>query len=326
MAIRRVPATVVTGFLGAGKTTLVNHVLNGSRDRRIGIVVNEFGEIGIDGELIVADENAIVEISNGCVCCTVRADLVSSILALLERYGDGLDHLIVETSGLADPAPVLQTFLADPDLRERVELNSVVVLVDALHAHGQLDDDIAVEQIALGDWILVNKTDAASRDDVESLRATLHQINPTATIDLTNQARIDVDSLYTRRTFSIDHLLTLEPDLLSDAPHDHEHDTTVQSCGFSIAEPLDADRFSRWANQLVQNNGTSLLRMKGVLNLAGEARRVIFHSVHMLMETRFDKPWANNVSRETRFVVIGRDLDEHAMEAGLRGCIATLDA
>ncbi|MGC7411448.1 CobW family GTP-binding protein [Pandoraea pneumonica] len=324
MTIRRVPATVVTGFLGAGKTTFVNHLLNCSRERRIGIVVNEFGDIGIDGELIVAEENAIVEISNGCVCCTVRGDLVTSIVTLLDRYGNDLDHLIVETSGLADPAPVLQTFLADAGLRERVELNSVVVLVDALHAQEQLNDDIASEQVAVGDRIVLNKTREASPEAVDALCTRLRQLNPAATIDLTNHAKVDADSLFSRRTFSIDHLLSVEPDLLTGDDHDHEHDTRVQSCGFRFPEPLDAARFERWANQLVQRRGASLLRMKGVLNLNGEGRRVIFHSVHMLMETRFDRPWNRDVLRETRFVVIGRDLDVGEIGEGLRACAAAI--
>ena len=323
MRIRKIPTTVITGFLGAGKTTLVNHVLEATRPTRIGIVVNEFGEVGIDGEMIVAEEEAIVEISNGCVCCTVRADLVTSVLALLERFGDGLERLIVETSGLADPAPVLQTFLADPDVRERVELESVVVVVDACHALSQLGDDIAREQVVFADRIVVNKADTATPAQIDSLQASLRQLNPTATLELATRAQIDVAALFSAKTFSIDHLLTIEPEILDEGEHAHEHDTSIQSCGFVIPGALDAVRFNRWANQLVQAQGASLLRMKGVLNLDGESRRLHFHSVHMLMDTHFGKAWARDGLRESRFVAIGRSLDVQALRDGLLGCVAT---
>lgn len=321
MRIRKVPTTVITGFLGAGKTTLVNHVLDATQPMPIGIVVNEFGEVGIDGKMIVAEEEAIVEISNGCVCCTVRADLVTSVLALLARFGDRLERLIVETSGLADPAPVLQTFLADPDVRERVELESVVVVVDACHAQAQLSDDIAREQIVFADRIVVNKADAATPAQIESLQATLRQLNPAATHELATHARIDVPVLLSTKTFSVDHLLTLEPDILDDG--EHEHDTSIESFGFVIPGALDPLRFNRWANQLVQAQGLSLLRMKGVLNIDGETRRLHFHSVHMLMDTHFGKAWARDELRESRFVAIGRGLDAHALRAGLLGCVAS---
>jgi G3E family GTPase len=322
MRLRKVPTTVITGFLGAGKTTLVNHVLDATRPMPIGIVVNEFGEVGIDGEMIDAQEEAIVEISNGCVCCTVRADLVTSVLALLDRFGDGLARLIVETSGLADPAPVLQTFLADPDVRERVELESVVVVVDACHAQAQLGDDIAREQIVFADRIVVNKADTATPAQIESLQATLRQLNPAATHELTTRARIDVPALLSTKTFSVDQLLAIEPDILEDSEHEHEHDTSIESFGFVIPGALDPARFDRWANQLVQAQGLTLLRMKGVLNIDGETRRLHFHSVHMLMETHFGKAWTRDELRESRFVAIGRGLDAHALRAGLMGCVA----
>ncbi|MFC0402074.1 CobW family GTP-binding protein [Paraburkholderia rhizosphaerae] len=322
MRLRKIPTTVVTGFLGAGKTTLVNHILERTRPMSIGIVVNEFGEVGIDGQLIVADEQAVIEINNGCVCCTVRSDLVASVLELLERYGDVLERLIVETSGLADPAPVLQTFLADPDVRERVELESVIAIVDAVHARDQLSDDIAREQIVFADHVVINKTDLVTPSCLAALESSIRGLNPTAALEFVTRSAAEIDRLIGQRGFSIDNLLAVEPGLLSEDEHDHEHDTSIGSCAFHIEAELDAVRFNRWANQLVQSQGASLLRMKGVLNVSGEARRVHFHSVHMLMESSFGKRWTAGEARASRFVMIGRALDADALRAGLLDCVA----
>jgi G3E family GTPase len=325
MRIGKIPTTVITGFLGAGKTTLVNHILDSTRPMQIGIVVNEFGEVGIDGQLIVADEEAIVEINNGCVCCTVRTDLVSSVAQLLDRFGDRLERLVVETSGLADPAPVLQTFLADPDVRERVELESVVVVVDACHARDQLNDDIAREQVVFADRIVVNKTDSVSPADLGALVDTLRSLNPTAIVERASHSRVPIDSLLGARNFSIDNLLAVEPGLLTESEHDHEHDTSIGSCAFVVPGEIDPTRFTRWANELVQAQGKTLLRMKGVLNMRGEARRLHFHSVHMLMESSFGKPWRQGDTRESKFVVIGRGLDAEALHAGLSECVVAAE-
>jgi G3E family GTPase len=321
MRLRKIPTTVVTGFLGAGKTTLVNHILDSTRPMQFGIVVNEFGEVGIDGQLIVADEEAVVEINNGCVCCTVRTDLVSSVTQLLTRFGDRLERLVVETSGLADPAPVLQTFLADPDVRERVELESVVAVVDACHALVQLDDEIAREQVVFADRIVINKTDAVSPAALDKLIETILSLNPTAIVDFARHSRVAVDSLLGTRSFSIDNLLAVEPGLLTESEHEHEHDTSIASCAFVVPGELDPARFNRWANQFVQSQGSTLLRMKGVLNVRGEARRLHFHSVHMLMESSFGKAWCGGETRESKFVAIGRGLDATLLRTGLAECV-----
>jgi G3E family GTPase len=320
MRIGKIPTTVITGFLGAGKTTLVNHILDSTRPMQIGIVVNEFGEVGIDGQLIVAEEEAIVEINNGCVCCTVRTDLVSSVMQLLTRFSVRLERLIVETSGLADPAPVLQTFLADPDIRKRVELESVVAVVDACHALDQLNDDIAREQVVFADRILINKTDVAPQAALDVLVATIRSLNPTAIVSAAAHSRAPLDSLLGVRSFSIDNLLAVEPDLLTETEHEHEHDTSITSCALVIPGELDPVRVNRWANQLVLSQGTTLLRMKGVLNMRGEARRVHLHSVHMLIESSFGKVWGDGEARESKLVAIGRNLDAAALQAGLAEC------
>jgi G3E family GTPase len=317
----KVPATVITGFLGAGKTTLVNHLLESTRPMQIGIVVNEFGEVGIDGQLIVADERAVIEINNGCVCCTVRTDLVASVRDMLMRFGDRLARLIIETSGLADPAPVLQTFLADPDVRERVELESVVAVVDAMHAQSQLHDDIAREQVVFADRIVINKTDLVSTDAIDALVAGIRRLNPTARIEYAQRSRIDAHALFGTRSFSVDNLLAIEPNLLDEDGHDHEHDDSIASCAIVVPGGIDATRFNRWINQLVQTQGTQLLRMKGVLNMHDEPRRLHFHSVHMLLDTTFGRAWMRDETRESRFVMIGRNIDAARMRDGLLSCM-----
>ncbi|PYE14850.1 CobW family GTP-binding protein [Paraburkholderia silvatlantica] len=324
--IRKLPVTVISGFLGAGKTTLVNHLLH-SYVGRIGIVVNEFGEVGIDGELIQAEEQALVEINNGCVCCTVRADLVSSLKTLLARQNElgatPIDRLIVETSGLADPAPVLQTFLADPDLREALDLESVATVVDACNLPRQLGDEIAREQIAFADVVIVNKIDLVDSKERDQIERSIRTLNPVATLMSSSHGRIAANLLLGVRRFALPTVLELEPDLLdADAPHDHEHDTSIRTCSVTGTRPLDAARFTRWVNQLVQREGAQLMRMKGILNFDGEPRRFNFHSVHMLLEGGPGAAWRVGEERTSRLVFIGRDLDEKRLSAAFADCVA----
>jgi G3E family GTPase len=325
-AHRKIPVTVISGFLGAGKTTLVNHLIEQYPPGAIGVVVNEFGEVGIDGQLIVTEEQALVEINNGCVCCTVRADLVASVKELLDRTkraGSAIERIIVETSGLADPAPVLQTFLADPDLRESVELESVVTVVDALHFPQQIDDDIAREQVAFADAVIVNKVDLIDDAQRFAIEAQVRSLNPTAVSMNTTRSQIPANLVLGMRRFSLPTLLAIEPGLLDDtAAHDHEHDTSIQSCSLIEDGTLDATRFNRWANQLVQDLGPQLMRMKGVLNFKGEARQFHFHSVHMLLEARPGRAWKQGETRGNRFVFIGRNLDFHHLRESFAACLA----
>jgi G3E family GTPase len=317
---QKLPVTIITGFLGAGKTTLVNHLLAQRADQKFGIIVNEFGEVGIDGELIVAEENPLIEIRNGCVCCTVRADLVAGVKVLLEQKEIKLDRLIIETSGLADPAPVLQTFLADAELLEKVQLESVITLVDAANHARQQDDDIAREQIAFADLVILNKIALLREDHLKELERSLRTLNPTAAILRANHAELPVSTLLRAPRFSLPNLLAIEPGLLEDE-HDHEHDASIGACAVETDHPVDPDRFNRWLNQLVQCEGQRLLRMKGVLNFTGEARKFYFHSVHMLLEGKPGKPWEAGAPRTSRFVFIGRDLDRAALKQGFLSCV-----
>jgi G3E family GTPase len=320
MFLKKIPVTVISGFLGAGKTTLVNHVLTHHTGANIGVIVNEFGEVGIDGDLIVADAEALIEIRNGCICCTVRTDLVAGVKLLLERSDLKLDRLIIETSGLADPAPVLQTFLADTELLTRVELESVVTLVDAANFQRQIDDTIAREQIAFADLIVLNKVDLLEPDELAPLERDLRAINPVAAIIRATNSEVAPDALLGVSRFSLPHVLAIEPGILQDK-HDHEHDNSITSCAAETNHALDPDRFNRWVNQLVQQQGQHLMRMKGVLNFAGEARQFYFHSVHMLLDAKPGRPWQSAEARQSRFVFIGRHLDHAGLRCGFLECV-----
>jgi G3E family GTPase len=317
--MNKLPVTVISGFLGAGKTTLVNRLLAHNVGNTIGVIVNEFGEVGIDGELIVADDNALIEIRNGCVCCTVRTDLVAGVKALLAREDIKLDRLIIETSGLADPAPVPQTFLADADLLMRVTLESVVTLVDAANFQHQIDDAIAAEQIAFADVIVLNKVALIGAGKLEALENYLRAVNPAATFIRTNNADVTSDELLGVQRFSLPNLLAIEPGILEDE-HDHEHDESITSFAIESTLPIDAGRFSRWATQVTAQSGLDILRMKGVLDFHGEARRFYFHSVHMLTEATPGKRWSTREPRISRLVVIGRNLDIDALKHGFQSC------
>ncbi len=320
MMSNKIPVTIISGFLGAGKTTLVNHLLTHHTGANIGVIVNEFGEVGIDGDLIVADEEALIEIRNGCICCTVRTDLVAGVKLLLERRDLELDRLIIETSGLADPAPVLQTFLADAELLTRVELESVVTLVDAANYQRQIDDPIAREQIAFADLIVLNKVDLLEAEDITHLERGLRAINPIAAIIRATNSEVAIDALLGVSRFSLPNVLAIEPGILQDE-HDHEHDTSITSCAVETSHALDPDRFNRWINQLVQQQGQHLMRMKGVLNFSGEARQFYFHSVHMLLDAKPGRPWPSSETRQSRFVFIGRHLDREGLQHGFLDCV-----
>jgi G3E family GTPase len=320
MRLKKIPVTVVSGFLGAGKTTLVNHLLSQYTDENIGIVVNEFGEVGIDGQLILANDEALIEIRNGCVCCTVRTDLVLGVKELLSRSQKPIDRLIIETSGMADPAPVLQTFLADADLLDRVELESVVTVVDAFHIQTQLKDEIVREQIAFADFLILNKTALLTPEELIAPRQAIRQLNPNVVMITTDHAEIDAKLLLGVRRFSLPNLLSIEPGILLEE-HDHEHDESITSCSVTTTEAIDPVRFNRWINRLVQSDGDKLMRMKGILNFHNEARQFYFHSVHMLLDAKPGRRWADGDTRESKFVFIGKDLNQASLQRGFLDCV-----
>jgi G3E family GTPase len=351
-----IPVTVLTGYLGAGKTTLLNRILSEDHGHRYAVIVNEFGEIGIDADLVVGADEEVFEMNNGCVCCTVRGDLIRVVQGLMKRQASatrGFDAIIIETTGLADPGPVAQTFFVDDEVRARTKLDSVTTVVDARYALDTLDDSHeAREQIAFADQILLNKTDLVDGAELARIEARLHRMNPLALIHRTVRSEIDLDKVLGRGGFDLDRIVALEPQFLNpehgepghvhgpDCEHDHHddhdhdhgahdsqpgghaHGDDVAGVSLRFDRPLDGNKVSRWLSDLLAAQGADILRAKGILDVKGEPRRLVFQAVHMILEGDFQKPWREDEIRESRMVFIGRKLDEAVLRAGFEACAA----
>ncbi|MCE2691019.1 MAG: GTP-binding protein [Rubrivivax sp.] len=317
------PVTILTGFLGSGKTTLLNRILKEHHGHRIAVIENEFGEAGIDNELLVQDrEEQIVEMNNGCICCTVRGDLVRILGELHAKRQAGqlqFDRVIIETTGLADPAPVAQTFFVDDDISQQYLLDAIVTMVDAKHAPQQLDEHHeAQEQVGFADRILITKTDVVQPDEVAQLRQRLVRMNPRAKIGEARYGVAAIEDLLDIRGFNLHAILEIEPDFLTDV--DHEHDDDVSSFVFREDKPLDLDRVEDFLGGIVQVYGTRLMRYKGVLNIKGMKQRVVLQGVHMLMGSEEGSPWKPGEKRESKMVFIGRDMPRDVLLDGLAHC------
>jgi G3E family GTPase len=316
----QIPVTVLTGYLGAGKTTLLNRILTEDHGKKYAVIVNEFGEIGIDNDLVVNADEEVFEMNNGCICCTVRGDLIRILGGLMKRKG-AFDGILIETTGLADPAPVAQTFFVDDDARRLTRLDSIVTVVDARHVIQQLEGSHeAAEQIAFADVILLNKTDLVSTEQLIAVERRVCAMNPTAAIRLTQRCEVDLRAVLDRRTFDLDRILAIEPNFLSE--DDHQHDDAVKSVCLRTDRPLDGNRFFGWLRPLLIERGQDILRTKGILRLAGENRRFVVQAVHMLVEGDFTQPWGPDERRDSRLVFIGRNLDEAGLRQRFDGCIA----
>ncbi|MEF2073137.1 CobW family GTP-binding protein [Consotaella aegiceratis] len=359
-AANQIPVTVLTGYLGSGKTTLLNRILSEDHGRRYAVIVNEFGEIGIDNDLIVESDEEIYEMNNGCVCCTVRGDLVRVVEGLTRRRGR-FDAIVVETTGLADPVPVAQTFFMDDDVRAKTKLDAVVALVDAKHLPLRLrDSKEAEDQIAFADVVLLNKTDLVSPEDLARVEATIRAINPHAVIHRTERANVDLDRVLGQGAFDLARVLDNDPDFLEaeddhvcgpDCDHDHHHhdhdhhdhdhhghhhhhhdgavsdihDVTVTSVSLRGGE-LDQRKFFPWVQALTQEQGPNILRLKGIIAFADDPDRYVVQGVHMIIEGDHQRPWRADEKRESRLVLIGRELDAEALETEFAACAAKLGA
>jgi len=317
----KVPVTVLTGFLGAGKTTLLNRILTEQHGRKYAVVVNEFGETGIDNDLVVDADEEVFEMNNGCICCTVRGDLIRILGGLMKR-ADSLDAILVETTGVADPAPVAQTFFVDEDVAEKTRLDAVITLVDAAHCEDQLEHSHeAPEQVAFADIVLLNKTDRVDAATLARIEARLRAMNPYCRIIPTDRCDVPLDQVMGQSAFDLERVLEIEPDFL-DSDHDHSHDDAVTSVTVQADRPLDPDRFQRWFSALLQEHGQDILRSKGILDLNGESQRYVVQGVHMLMESDFMGPWPAGEARRSRLVFIGRGLEQLDLEKGFAACQA----
>ena len=318
----QVPVTVLTGFLGAGKTTLLNRILTEEHGRRYAVIVNEFGKEGIDNDLVVDADEEVFEMNNGCICCTVRGDLIRILTGLMKR-ADQLDAIIVETTGLADPAPVAQTFFVDEDVSSRTRLDAIVTVADAFHLTAQLGEHHeAEEQIAFADVVLLNKTDLVDASGLGSIEKRIQKINPFAKVIRTARCEAPLEEILGLNAFSLDRVLKVEPDFL-DSDHNHEHDDDVTSTSFVSEIPLDFEKFQAWFGKLLQTHGQDILRSKGILDFDRIEELNVFQGVHMLMDSSPMGLWPEGKARNSRVVFIGRNLDSMNLQEGFEGCRIT---
>lgn len=353
IASTQIPATVLTGFLGAGKTTLLNHILTAEHGKKVAVIVNEFGEVGIDQQLVIGADEEIFEMNNGCICCTVRGDLIR-IIGNLMRRRNKFDHLLIETTGLADPGPVVQTFFMDEDIHRQVALDAVVTVVDAKHIQQHWGDREILEQIGFADVILLNKTDLVTPEELEELEAKIKHLNVLARVDRVQLNQTDTEAIESSINkvlnvggFDLNRILEKNPEFLvaqvaDDHNHEHDHDhhehdhdhhehdhdhhhhihdEEVGSVSILEAGEVNPYKFQAWISELLRTQGQDIFRSKGIINLTGSEERLVFQGVHMQFDATRDRPWKEKETRKNQLVFIGRHLESEKLREGFLGCL-----
>jgi len=313
-----IPVTVLTGYLGAGKTTLLNRILTENHGKKYAVVINEFGELGVDNDLVVDTDEEVFEMNNGCICCTVRGDLIRIVGGLMKR-AQKFDGIIVETTGLANPAPVAQTFFVDEDVKAKTRLDAIVTVVDALNFEARLKDaPEAADQVAFADVVVLNKLDLVTPGQLAAVEARIRAINRYAVIHKATRGDVPIGQLLGLNAFDLARVLESVPDFLDEDSHTHnEHLTSVS---FEVAAPLSAEKFQAWIGHILQTQGQNLLRTKGILAYKNEDRRFAFQAVHMIADGDFIGPWKEGEKRQSRIVFIGRDLNRPQLRRGFESC------